>query len=99
MSSKQSANQPKAEICIQRKKAWAQKKCGPAAVVNGQMLSSTLKAFTFFDAIEITLIVLLAFVQRRKEAYFFFDFLVRFVSRQNEQIISKQNEQKKKLRR
>ena len=49
------------------------------------MLSSTLKAFTFFDAIEITLIVLLAFVQRREEAYFFFDFLVRFVSRQNEQ--------------
>jgi len=53
--------------------------------VNAQMLSSTLKAFTFFDAIEITLIVLLAFVQRRVEAYFFFDFLVRFVSRQNEQ--------------
>ena len=41
----------------------ARKKCEPAFGVNVQMLSNTLKAFTFFDVIGITLIELFAFVQ------------------------------------
>ena len=44
--------------------------------MNVQMLSNTLKAFTFFDVIGITLIELLAFVQSGLIAYFFLDVLV-----------------------
>lgn len=44
--------------------------------VNVQMLRNSLKAFTFFDVIGITLIELLAFVQSGLIAYFFLDILV-----------------------
>jgi hypothetical protein len=57
----------------------ARKKCEPAFGVNVQMLSNTLKAFTFSPPKRrTTLIELLAFVQKRVEAYFFIDFFVLF---------------------
>lgn len=66
-------------------KALERKKCGQELAVNGQMLSNTLKAFTFPDGDRQDYFNRITCVWTESlEAYFFLDFLFRFVSRQNE---------------
>jgi len=56
----------------------AGKKCGQAFGMNGQMLSNTLKAFTFPDDNRDYFNRITCICTESVEAYFFLDFLVLF---------------------